>query len=156
VSREFGFFSSQQRRGFVEDVFEACPIPPIVVVSMELECNQEVLEAVIIKCKILSCEKSLKRGRQPRFVVDISGSRVTIDGYRLWLLRAVGVHALFARSRKLVTTHTILSACLRNKEILHSCYYYIAVGSHFVSTPISDSSQPSRTPNCPAGICMSK
>jgi hypothetical protein len=65
VSREFGFFSSQQRRGFVEDVFEACPIPPIVVVSMELECNQEVLEAVIIKCKILSCEKSLKRGRQP-------------------------------------------------------------------------------------------
>ena len=62
VSRKVNLFGYPQDRAFVEHVFSVCPVPPIVVVSLEAKCSGEVLEAVIIMCKILSYEMPPKKG----------------------------------------------------------------------------------------------
>jgi hypothetical protein len=57
----FLIFGSQKKRAFVGDVFKACPVPPIVVISIEGKCKGDVLELY------LSCAKAFptieKEGR---------------------------------------------------------------------------------------------
>jgi hypothetical protein len=76
MSMAFCFFGSQENRKFVIDVFAACPVPPVVVVSLEAKCKGEVLEAVLVMCKILSYDNP---SRHASFVIDLSGSRAAID-----------------------------------------------------------------------------
>jgi energy-coupling factor transporter ATP-binding protein EcfA2 len=91
VSNKVDFFGSAQNRTFVEDVFSACPVRPVVVVSLEAKTTGEVLEAVLIMCKILSYDMP-KKG-SPRMIVDISSSRAAIDAtMKLEDLRVIGVH----------------------------------------------------------------
>ena len=90
MSKGVDVFLSPQDRTFVQDVFAACRVPPIVVVSLEPRCNGEVLEAVLTMCKILSYER---RKKTARFVVNLSGSRAAIDSsIQLTDLRCIGVH----------------------------------------------------------------
>lgn len=90
LSTQVDCFGREQNQLFVEDVFAACRVPPIVVVALEHRCNGEVLEAVLIMCKILSYES---RTKAVRFVVHLSGSRAAIDSsIQLTDLRCVGVH----------------------------------------------------------------
>jgi hypothetical protein len=93
VSTNMDLFGSPQNRRFVEDVFSSCMVSlsPVVVVSVEEKASGEVLEAVLIMCKILAYDKPHKRA--PRMVVDISSSRTTNDAtMKLEDLRVIGVH----------------------------------------------------------------
>jgi hypothetical protein len=92
LSRAVDFFGNEQSSEFVEAVFKACPIRPVVVVTVEAKCNGEVLEAVLIQCKLCSYNKrNIFQGRTARFVV-LSGSRAAIDApIQLSDLCAVGV-----------------------------------------------------------------
>ena len=93
ISRRLHLFGIQQDQYFVEDVFSASPRPPIVVVTLDTRCTGEVLDAVVVMCKILSYEMSFQMTRTARFVVDLSSSRAAIDAsLRLDDLRCVGVH----------------------------------------------------------------
>jgi hypothetical protein len=94
MSRQVQVFGSQPDAFFAEEVFAACPVQPIVVVSLEAKCNGEVLEAVLITCKGLSYDmEKTSKGKHARFVVDLSGSRAAIDAsIDLKDLRATGVH----------------------------------------------------------------
>ena len=90
VSKEVDMFSREQDQYFLRDVFAACPVPPVVVVTLEAKCKGEVLEGVLVMCKSLSYNKRFQR--QPRFIIDLSGSRAAIEAsIRLEDLRAVGV-----------------------------------------------------------------
>jgi hypothetical protein len=86
-------FHSPKDDIFVQDVFTACWacwVEPIVVVSLEKECNAEVLRAVLTFCKVLSYER---RKKTARFIVSLPGSRAAIDAsIQLSELRCVGVH----------------------------------------------------------------
>jgi hypothetical protein len=90
MSAQVDFFGSQQGRNVMADVFKACPVRPVVVSSVEAKCTGEVLEGVLVMCKILSYEKGVTGAR---FVVDLSGLRVAIDAFSIRLsdLRCVGV-----------------------------------------------------------------
>lgn len=91
LSTQLDCFGREQNQLFVEDVFAACCVPPVVVVSLEHRCKGEVLEAVLIMCKILSYE--IRKKATSRFVVNLSGSRAAIDtSMQLADLRCVGVH----------------------------------------------------------------
>jgi hypothetical protein len=86
----FLIFGSQKKRAFVGDVFKACPVPPIVVISIEGKCKGDVLEAVLVMCKSLSYNR--EGGKGARFVVDLTCSWAAIDAsIQLSDLRAVGV-----------------------------------------------------------------
>lgn len=104
LSKEIDILQKHQDRGFVQDVFAASWVPPIVVVSLEPRCNGEVLESVLTMCKIVSYEQIEKQ--TARFVVVLSGSRAAIDSsMRLKDLRCVGVHVgNFSRAEALMYT----------------------------------------------------
>jgi hypothetical protein len=93
LSKSLHFFGTEQDSNFVRDVFAACPVPTTVLVSIEAKCNGEVLESVLIMCKILSYERALLGLRAARFVVDLSASRAAIDAsIQIADLRCAGVH----------------------------------------------------------------
>ena len=102
VSKGLDIFRSSQDLDFVHDVFAACWVSPIVVVSLEHRCNGEVLEAVLTLCKNISYER--RRSHTARFVVVLSGSRTAIDSsIQLEDLRCIGVHvANFSDSEALL------------------------------------------------------
>eukprot|EP00529_Nitzschia_sp_RCC80_P021278 CAMPEP_0113469724 /NCGR_PEP_ID=MMETSP0014_2-20120614/16053_1 /TAXON_ID=2857 /ORGANISM="Nitzschia sp." /LENGTH=392 /DNA_ID=CAMNT_0000362223 /DNA_START=55 /DNA_END=1233 /DNA_ORIENTATION=- /assembly_acc=CAM_ASM_000159 len=90
ISRKVDVFGREQDQDFLEDVFSKCVVPPVVVITLEAKCKGEVLEGVLVMCKTLSYNKRYQR--QPRFIVDLSGSRAAIDAsINLEGLRAVGV-----------------------------------------------------------------
>ena len=90
VSKKVDFFGREKDQFFLEDVFAACLVPPIVVVTLEWKCKGEVLEGLLVMCKSLSYNNRFQR--QPRFVIDLAGSRAAIDAsINLRAARAVGV-----------------------------------------------------------------
>lgn len=92
LSSELDIFSSPEKdKKFVQDVFAACWVSPVVVVSLEPRCTGEVLEAVLTMCKILCYERRFRT--TARFVVNLSGSRAAIDSsIQLEDMRCAGVH----------------------------------------------------------------
>ena len=92
LSSELDIFSSPKKdKIFVQDVFTACRVSPVVVVSLEPRCTGEVLEAVLTMCKILCDEQRFRT--TARFVVTLSGSRAAIDSsIQLEDMRCAGVH----------------------------------------------------------------
>ena len=94
VSKQVDFFGNPQDRAFVEDVFAACRVRPIVVVDLERKCSAEVLEAVLTACKVLSYDNRKKKAA--KLVVALSGSRAAVESTMdLVKLRCVGVHIGF-------------------------------------------------------------
>jgi hypothetical protein len=94
LSRKVHFFGIKQDDEFMEDVFKACTVPPIVVVSVGSKCKGEVLEYLLSACKDFSYESFSDTPKSTvRFVVDMTGSRAAIEKtIRLRDLRTVGVH----------------------------------------------------------------
>ena len=76
----FGLFMSQPDEKFVGDVFAACPVRPIVVMSMEAKATGAAMDGVLVLCKCLSYNRyKVDKGRQGRFILDLSGSRAATE-----------------------------------------------------------------------------
>lgn len=69
VSSQVHVFGSRDRC-FVENVFQSCPGRPIVLISVEADCNGDDLRAVLRMGKTLGYENGKS---EARFVVDLPG-----------------------------------------------------------------------------------
>ena len=121
MSSQVHLLGTQQDLVFMEDVFAACRVPPIIVITMDARCKGEVLEAVLILCKSLSYENSFRRGKQPRFLVDISFSRAAIDASsNLEDLRVVGIQVgNFPQDEALLYATERMPASLKDRRRRH-------------------------------------
>jgi hypothetical protein len=93
MSKKVHMFGLVQDVHFMDSVFAACPVPPVVVVSVDSKCKGEVLEDLLITCKQLGYQKKFRKKFTLRIVVDMSGSRAAIETTtQLNKLRVIGVH----------------------------------------------------------------
>ena len=90
----FGLFLFKPDENFLADVFAACPVRPIVVMSMEAMASGAALHGVLVLCKSLSYNRfKVDNGQQGRFILDLSGSRdATEAGIDPMKSRVVPVH----------------------------------------------------------------
>jgi hypothetical protein len=90
----FGLFKVKPNDMFLANVFAACSVRPIIIISMESVTSGDALNGVLVMCKSLSYNRHPQdKGQQARFIVDLSSSRAaTAAGIDPVKARIVPVH----------------------------------------------------------------